>query len=77
MIIEEIQHTNLELFFSLAGVPTVVQRVKNPTAAARVTVEVQVQFSAWHSGLEDLALLQVCFGFNSWPGNFHMQQVQP
>ena len=33
--------------------------VKNPTAAAQVAVEVQVRSLARHSGLKDLALLQL------------------
>ena len=32
--------------------PTMAQWVKNPTAAAQVTMEVQVQSPAWHSGLK-------------------------
>ena len=34
------------------GVPTMAQEVKNPTAVAQVTAEVQVQSSAWHSGVK-------------------------
>ena len=52
------------------------QQVKNPTAAARVAAEVQVGSLTWCSGLEDPALLwcrlQLRFGFEPWPGNFHM-----
>ena len=32
------------------------QWVKNPTAAAQVTAEVQVQLPAWHKGLKDPVL---------------------
>ena len=42
------------------GVPTVAQWVKNLTAVAWVTVEVQVQ-SSWCSGLEDPALQQLWY----------------
>lgn len=38
------------------GGPPVVQRVKNPTAAAWDSVEVTVQSQAGGSGLEDLVL---------------------
>ena len=41
------------------GVPTVVQWVKNPTAMARVAVEMQVWSLAGHSGLKDPALPQL------------------
>ena len=57
------------------GVATVVQWVKNPMAAAWVTAEVQVL--AWHSGLKDLALLQLLFRFSPWSRNFHVPQVRP
>ena len=40
-----------------AGVPTVVQRVKNLTAVAQITAAVWVQSLAQHSGLKDLALV--------------------
>ena len=42
-----------------SGVPAVVEWVKNPTAAALVSAEVQDGSPARHSGGEDLALLQV------------------
>lgn len=32
------------------GIPAMVDWVKNPTAMAQVTVEVQIQSPAWHSG---------------------------
>ena len=41
------------------AVPTVMQWVKNSTAAAEVTAEVQAGSSAWLSGLKDPALLQL------------------
>ena len=44
------------------GVSPLVQWVKNPTAAAQVTLEVWVRFPAWHSGLKDLVLLQLWLG---------------
>ena len=59
----------------ISGVPTVVQWVKNPTAAARVAVE--VWSPARHGGLKDLALLQLQLSFHPWPRNFHMLQMQP
>ena len=40
------------------------QWVKNLTAAARVPVEAQVRSLAWCSGLKDVALPQLQFGFN-------------
>lgn len=51
--------------------------VKNLTAAAGVAAKVQVQFPNQHSGLKDLALLQLWLRFNPWPGNFHVPQVWP
>ena len=68
-----------------AGVPMVVQwnpqhlrvakkkkkeKQKNPTTAARVTVEVWVQFPAQHSGLKDPALPKLQLGVHMshmWP----------
>ena len=53
----------------------VVQWVKNLTAVAWATVEVQ-----WikGSGIPQLwCRLQLQLGFSPWPGNFHMLQVQP
>ena len=44
------------------------QGIKNLTAAALVTAEVQVQSSAQHSGLKGLALPQLWLRFNSWLG---------
>ena len=43
------------------GVPTVAQRVKNPTAAAQVAAEAQVRSPGQHSGLKDPVL-----EFPSW-----------
>ena len=63
------------------GVPALVQRVKNLIAAALVTKEAWVWSLAQHSGLKDLALLQLwCrsqlwLRFSPWPGNFHMPQM--
>ena len=54
-----------------------VQWVKNPTAEAQVTAEVQVRSLAQSSGVKDLALLQLWLPFNPWPGNFHVRRVQP
>ena len=49
------------------GVPTMAQQVKNPTAAARVSVEVQVWSPAWHSGLKDSCMSWLQLRFNPWP----------
>ena len=55
-----------------------VQWVKNPTAVARVAVEIWVRSPAWYSGLKDLVLPQwLKLGFSPWPRNFHMLRVQP
>ena len=60
-----------------------VQRVKNPTAVARLAVEVWVQSPAWCRELKDPALLQLWhrsqlrLRFSPWPGNFHMLWEQP
>ena len=59
----------------LSGVSAVAQCVKNPAAAAGVTVEEWVQSLAWCSGLKYMALLQLGLGFNPWPENFHMPRV--
>ena len=59
------------------------QWVKNLTAAAQVPAEVQVPSPTPHNGLEDPGSpqlwhrLQLWLGFNLWPGNIHMLQVQP
>ena len=53
------------------------QWVKNLTAVAGFAVEVRAGSLAQGSGLKDLALPQLWLGFNPWPGNFHMPQVQP
>ena len=53
------------------GVPAMAQWVKNPTAAAQVAAEAQVQSPAQGSGLKDPALLQcrlqLQHGFNPQP----------
>ena len=49
---------------------------KNLTSVAWVTVEMQVPSPAWSSELKDPVLLQLWLGFNPWPGNFHMSQVE-
>ena len=66
--IKRLENDNKEI----RGVPAVAQWVKNPTAVAGIIAEVQVQSLAQHSGLKDLALLQLRFRFNLWPGKFHM-----
>ena len=59
------------------------QWVNSSTAAAPVTVEVQVQSLATQSGLKDLMLpqlwcrSQLWLRFNPWSGNFHMPRVWP
>ena len=50
------------------GVPAVAQWVKNPTVAAQVTAEVQVQPLAQHSGLKDPVLLQLQSRSQLWLG---------
>ena len=50
-----------------------VQWVEELTTEAQVAAEARVQSLAWCSGLKDLAL-QV--GFDPWPGNFHVLQVE-
>ena len=60
-----------------------VQWVKNLTVVAQVAAEVRVPSLAQHSGLKDLALLQLqhslhpWLGLNPWPGNFPTSQMQP
>ena len=56
----------------VGGIPTAAQWVRN-----LVAVKAWIQSSAWHSGLKDLALLQLQCRFNAWPGNFHLLQVWP
>ena len=56
-------------------VPAVVQWVKNPTAAARVAAEAQIQSPAQGSGLKDLSLPWLRLGLNPWPRNFHIHAV--
>ena len=53
-------------------VPSMVQWVKNLTEVPWVSVAVEVQSLAWHSQLQDLALLQFW-----WPGIFHVLLIQP
>ena len=60
----------------MAEISNVVQWVKNLTAMVQAAAKVQGQSLAWHSGLKDLALLQLLLRFNPWPGNFHMPQVE-
>ena len=65
-----------------SGVPTMAQWVKNLTAVAWVTVEVQVQSPAHCSGLKDLALPQLWhrwqlqLKFNPEPENFCIAEAQ-
>ena len=59
------------------GILAVMQWIKNLIAAVWVAAEAQVQSSAWHRGLKDLALPHLWLGFSLWPGNFHTLQVQP
>ena len=40
------------------------------------TSEAQLWSVVWYSGLKDLMLPQLQLGFNLWPRNFHMPQVQ-
>lgn len=51
------------------------QWVKNPTAVAQVAVGAQFRSPDQHSGLKDLALLQLWLGISPWPGNLHIPQV--
>ena len=67
----------------IQGVPAVVQRVENLTAAARVAVEAWVQSEAWPSGLRiwpcwSYSIDHICCS-DSIPGppNFHMLLVMP
>lgn len=59
------------------GVPTMVQWVKNPTAAAQVAAGARVWAPAWHCSLKDPELRQVQLRFNPWPGNLQMPRVRP
>lgn len=60
-----------------------MQQVKNPTAVAQAAAEAQVLSPAWYSGFKDPVLPQLQrrsklqLGFNAWPENFHMPQIQP
>ena len=70
-------------------VPARAQWVKNPTAAAHISVEVQVLFpcpALWVKGssvaaaitaMVLLQLSQLWLRFSPWPRNFHMTQVPP
>ena len=51
--------------------------VNNTTEVAQVAMEVQIRSPARCSRLKEPALLQLCFGFNLWPGNFYMLWVWP
>ena len=59
------------------GVSSVAQWVKDPTAAACLAAEAQVQSPAQHNGLKDPGLPQLQLRFSSWPGNLHMLRVWP
>ena len=68
----------------ILGVLTVVQWVKNPTAAAQVAAKAQVHFPGpgqWVKGsgvaAPEAHRSQLRLGFNPWLRNFHMLQVQP
>ena len=63
--------------YKTAGVPAVVQGVKNLTATLQVTVEAWVWSPAQHLEIKDLVLLQLWFWFYAWPRNFHMPRVWP
>ena len=60
-------------------VPAVARWVKHLNAAAWVSVEVQVQSPAWHSGLKDPAAARVAAAarIQFRPRNFQMPQVWP
>ena len=53
------------------------QKKKKIRLQQQVTTEVQVQPQALHSGLKDLALLQLWLEFNPSLRNFHVPQVRP
>ena len=55
----KILHVRRHVIKSFMGVPTIAQWVKNLTAVAQVTAEVQVQSLVWHSGLKDVVLWAV------------------
>ena len=59
------------------GVLIVAQWVKNPTAAAQVTAEMQVPSQAQCNWLKDPILSQLRLRFSPWLGNFYMPGVQP
>ena len=65
---EPLHPTPCEEMRIVVGVPAVAQRVKNPTAAALVAAEVQVQSPAPRSGLKDPASPQLWLGMHSVPG---------
>lgn len=50
---------------------------KNPTAMARIAAKAQVWSLNLHSGLKDMALLQLWLRFTPCPENLHMPWVQP
>ena len=53
------------------------QWLKNLTADAGVTEEVEDQSLAQYSGLRDLEWQQLWLGFSSWPGNLRTLRLQP
>ena len=67
------------IFEDYQGVPTVVQWVKNPSAAAWVTAEMRVQSSACTGVKESSSATAVLLWlrFNSWLRNIHLLQVCP
>ena len=87
--LNDCQHIVLQLEISFkvhkehkVRVPALAQWVKNPTAAAQVAAEAQVQSPDPCSGLKHLAVphlwhrSQMWSGFNPWPENFHMLREQ-
>ena len=50
------------------------QWIKNPSAAARVSVELKVSNPGPVQWVKNLVLPQLQLGLSSWPGNFHMLQ---
>ena len=60
------------------GVPAVEQWVKNPTAVARDTAEVQLRPAVQQSRLKDPMLLHLLWlRFSPWPRNVHVLRVWP
>ena len=59
-----------------------VREVKNLTAVAWITAEAWVRSlrrAQWvkRSGIAAAVALQLWFGFDSWPRNFHIPRVWP